>query len=129
MFHEEHISGFALIKTGGKKEKGKIHIAESVGLYSPGALPDQLCNSENFFSIFAFSFKPPCLIAMAFLIKSQGCVVVCLEKRIIRFFLCFSLSLGRHYLPSIWLMSGREEPAGGLVDICPFLTGFLRVCD
>lgn len=126
---EKHISGFTLIKIERKKREGKDSYWESVGLYSPGALPDQLCNSENFFSIFAFSFKPPCLIAMAFLIKNSGMCGCLFGKRIIRFFLGFSLSLRRHYLPSIWLMSGREEPAGGLVDICPSLTGFLRVCD
>ena len=61
--------------------------------------------------LFLHSFKLPCLIAMAFLIKTQGYVVVC-EERLI--FLCPRLSpslLSAIYLPNEKL----EQPAEDLL--------------
>lgn len=66
--------------------------------------------------LFRQSFKLPCLIAMAFLIKSQGYVVVC-EGRLI----CSCLHLSQCQISSIYLPNEKIEEAGaGLVDICLF---------
>lgn len=103
------ISGFALTKI----EKAKdLYWGKCTALFSWSAARF-VTESEAFRYVCRFSFKAPCLIAMAFLIKSQACAVVCLEKSY--------PFLSRSYLPSIWLMRGGGEPAGGLVDICPFL--------
>lgn len=65
-------------------KKKHIHNKKSEKLYSPGTAPECLYSSAWMPELFLFrqSFKLPCLIAMAFLIKSQGYVVVC-EGRLI----------------------------------------------
>lgn len=73
-FCEKPISRFKFPFKKKKKEK-HIHNKKSEKLYSPGTAVPELF-------LFRQSFKLPCLIAMAFLIKSQGYVVVC-EGRLI----------------------------------------------
>lgn len=111
-----NVSGFALIKI----EKWKIYIGGNVQLYSPGAQPE----SEHFRFFCCFSFKAPCLIAMAFLIKSQACVVVCLRNNypfLSRLLVVSSIYLanerrGRTWWRTCWYLSVS-------------ISGFLRVCD
>lgn len=89
----------------------KGHNEQIERLYSPGALADQFYSAASTLFLFLHSFKLPCLIAMAFLIKTQGYVVVCEERLIF-----LSPRLSPSLLSAIYLPNEKlEQPAEDLL--------------
>lgn len=80
------------------KKNPHNHNEKSEKLYSLGTALDCLYSMPELF-LFRQFFILPCLIAMAFLIKSQGYVVVC-EGRLICSCLHFQCKLSSIYLPN-----------------------------